>query len=497
MDTAARKPSDPPRLPRSSPFGLALKITLPFVALFAVLLMVLGVVLAREIIAELEDRVEREQRFVLEALSGFIRQDMLMRIHDLEARSMLSEFPNARTEFVVFTGETSVLSTVPVKDKLAWRLIDDLKAARQKDEFKAGPEFKRQTAVLNNQTWLLLFRSYSGEGSLPREIYHLYPYDEIAGAKRRAIEHIITLGMLGLLAAALLGLLMAHWVALPVRRLAAAARRVTSGGLNEPIPEALAVRNQPEHVDEIGELTLAFQTMLESLRRSQNELLKAERLASTGKLAASVAHEIRNPLTSLRMTVQMLQQRSKETDPNLKEGYVIVLREIDRLALAVEELLTFARPRPAQREPVDLHKLIADVLKLLDHQLAHARVKSAMDLDPTLPPQVPLDPNKIRQLLQNLIINAQQAVVRDGTVTVKTAWNAAAKTVTLSVIDTGPGISPEVRDTVFELFVSTKAGGGGIGLAVAKQIAEEHGGSISFETSNSGTAFNVVLAARE
>ena len=490
------RPNTPP--PRPSPFGLALKITLPFVALFAVLLMVLGLVLAWETNEELENRVEREQRFVLEALSKFLTQEMLVYIHDLEARSMNSKSPNARTEFVVFTGESSVLTTVPAKDPVAWRLIDDLKAARLKPEFKAGPDFKRQTAVLNNQTWLILFRSYSSEGSLPREIYHLYPYDDIALAKRTAIEHIMTLGLFGLLAAALLGLLMAHWVALPVRRLAAAARRISTAGLNEPIPEALAVLdrpNSPRRVDEIGELTLAFQTMLESLRRSQNELLKAERLASTGKLAASVAHEIRNPLTSLRMTVQMLQQRSKETDPALKEGYVIVLREIDRLALAVEELLTFARPRPAQREPLDLHKLIADVLKLLDHQLAHARVKSAMDFDPKLPATVALDQNKIRQLLQNLIINAQQAIVRDGTVTVKTAWNAAANTVTLSVIDTGPGIADEVRERVFDLFVSTKAGGGGIGLAVAKQIAEEHGGSINFETSKQGTTFNAILAA--
>jgi signal transduction histidine kinase len=463
------------------------------------LLLVLGIVIAREIIAELEERVEREQRFVLEALTGYVSEDMLIRVHDLEARSMLAEFPNARTEFVVFTGSNGVQSTISPKDALAWRTIEDLKEARRKPEFQAGPDFRRQIAVLNNRTWLILFRSCALKG--PRlsdlqqgDIYHLYPYDEIASAKRRAIEHIISLGMLGLLAAALLGLLMAHWVALPVRRLAAAARGVTSGGLNEKIPDALSNAVRPKTVDEIGELGLAFQTMLETLRRSQNELLKAERLASTGKLAASVAHEIRNPLTSLRMTMQMLQQRSRETDPNLKEGYVIVLREIDRLALAVEELLTFARPRPPRREPVDLNKLVADVLQFLDHQLVHARVKSVAEFDSQLPVEVPLDQNKIRQLLVNLILNAQQAIVRDGTITVKTRWNADSKTVLISVSDTGPGILPEIRDRVFDLFVSTKDGGGGIGLAVAKQVAEEHGGSISFDTSEKGTTFNVTLA---
>jgi signal transduction histidine kinase len=303
----------------------------------------------------------------------------------------------------------------------------------------------------------------------------------------------------------LLGLLMAYWVARPVRRLAAAARRITTAGLNEAAPEAIETARPGHALDEIGELALAFKTMLESLRRSQDELLKNERLASTGKLAASVAHEIRNPLTSLRMTIEMMQQRSVrsggagggaagETDEATREGYAVVLREIDRLALAVEELLTFARPRPPTREPVDLNQLVRDVLKFLEHQLVHARVGSKLELDAAMPAELPLDPNKIRQLLVNLILNAQQAIVRDGAVTVRTRWDAKAKRATLSVIDTGPGIAEEVREKVFELFVSTKAGGGGIGLAIAKQIAEEHGGAIGFETSPKGTTFNVELA---
>jgi signal transduction histidine kinase len=96
-------------------------------------------------------------------------------------------------------------------------------------------------------------------------------------------------------------------------------------------------------------------------------------------------------------------------------------------------------------------------------------------------------------LLVNLILNAQQAIVRDGTIVVRTAWNAARNEVCLSVQDNGPGVAEEVGSNLFELFVSTKLGGGGVGLAIAKQIAEEHGGTISYETSPSGTTFNVVM----
>ena len=482
-----------PDVPRPSAFGLALKITLPFVALFALLLSVLGLVLAREIINEIEDRVEHEQRFVLNTLERFGSRDfMLPQMHQLEADSR-SDASTVRTEYVIFKPNGEVLSTLPGDDEI----IKELKQQRLKQEQAALPanwmDFRRQVETLNGKSWLIQSRSY------PSRVvaYHLYPYAEIEQAKMRAIVHIVELGSAGLLAVGLLGLLMAYWVARPVRRLAAAARQITTAGLNEAAPEAIETARPGHALDEIGELALAFKTMLESLRRSQEELLKNERLASTGKLAASVAHEIRNPLTSLRMTIEMMQQRSSksgDTDETTREGFAVVLREIDRLALAVEELLTFARPRPPARQPVDLNQLVRDVVQFLEHQLVHARVGSRLELDPAMPAALPLDPNKIRQLLVNLILNAQQAIVRDGAVTVRTRWDAIGRRATLSVIDTGPGIAEEVREKVFELFVSTKAGGGGIGLAIAKQIAEEHGGAIGFETSPKGTTFNVELA---
>jgi signal transduction histidine kinase len=195
------------------------------------------------------------------------------------------------------------------------------------------------------------------------------------------------------------------------------------------------------------------------------------------------------------MTVQMLQQRADGADAATREAYVIVLSEIDRLALSVEELLTFARPRPPQRAATDLNKLSNDTLNFLERQLTHSRVKAKSELDAALPGNLQLDANKIRQLLVNLILNAQQAIVRDGTITVRTEWNPQKKEVLLCVHDTGPGIAEEVRGKLFELFVSTKTAGGGMGLAIAKQIAEEHGGSISYDTSPQGTTFKVLMPA--
>lgn len=483
--------------------GLATKITLPFVALFALLLFVLGLVLAREILSEVETHVENEQRFLLEVATypGFaFGEEYLRQIRDKSARAVPGEDASRKvSEFVVLQEGAVPLSTLVRGPQ--WETVEALeKAARTPPLNQQDETIKRDIVTLSGRTWLVLHtaRSTRGPGVAVRRVFLLYPYSEIENAKNRALMRILSLGGIGLALAAVLGLVVAHWISSPVRKLAATAKRVTSSGLGAATDAEFsgpAVISGKVNPDEIGELAQAFQSMLESLRKSQNELLKAERLAVTGKLAASVAHEIRNPLTSLRMTVQMLQQRAGNADKTTQEAYAIVLSEIDRLALAVEELMTVARPRPAQRVPTDLNKLVSDTLTFMDRQLSHARVKGVADLDSGLPPEIQIDPNKIRQLLVNLILNAQQAIVRDGTITVKTAWNAAAGQAQICVIDTGPGVPAEVRDKLFDLFVSTKAGGGGLGLAIAKQIAEEHGGAIAYETSPKGTTFKVTLPA--
>lgn len=477
---------------------LALKITLPFVALFAALLLVLGLVLARQVLGEVEARVENEQRFVLEVATfpGFaLGEESLRQIRDRAGRAgATGGSRGGQSEFVVLEEGGGMLSTIAREDRAAWAAVEALAAAAKAGQLKPPDEnIHRATALLGHQRWLVLHtaRAARGPGAAARRFYLLYPYAEIENAQNRALWRIVSLGGVGLALAAVLGLLVAHWIAGPVRRLAAAAKRISMGGLGEPLELALPPRGEGSG-DEIGELAQAFRAMVEDLRRSQAELLKAERLAATGKLAASVAHEIRNPLTSLRMTVEMLQRRAGNSDPQTQEACTVLLSEINRMALAVEELLTFARPRPPRRAPTDLNKLAAETLKFLERQLQHARIQAVLDADPALPADLPLDHDKIRQLLVNLVLNAQQAMVRDGAVTVRTRWDGEKKQVTLAVADTGPGVAAEVRDKLFELFVSTK-GSGGLGLAIARQIAEEHGGSISYETSPQGTTFAVVL----
>jgi len=471
-------------------FGLATKIAVPFVLLFMALLVAVGFVLAREIFREIENYVENELDYKLTVAS-----DLRMPLNEafLQALQRKPEEGERGAELIVLSERGAPLTTLETnsaQDVALLRAVISAASTPEKFPGLGGQEALERTLStrmdLADERYLVFYRTRLLGGSF-RQYFVLYPQSNIEAVQRRALWRMAGLGVGGLLLAALLGRLVAHWIIRPVRRLALSAGQLAAGGLNEPLEPAAV-----EATDEIGELTRAFAAMVESLRRSQNELVKAERLAATGKLAASVAHEIRNPLTSLRMTLQMLAEKDEKQHHGAdREAYQVVLGEIDRLALAVEELLTFARPRPPQRVPTDLNRLVLDTVKFLERQLLHSRIKAVVETDATLPAAVAVDPNKVRQLLVNLILNAMQAMVRDGTVTLRTRGFPDQRKAVLEVADTGPGIQAEVRDRVFDPFVSTKPGGGGLGLAIAKQVVEEHGGAIRFETGATGTIFFV------
>jgi len=490
--------------------GLASKITLPFLALFAALLLALGWILAREILSDVEARVENDQRFILEIATfpGWpVGEESLRRLIDSARPKDESRSAGTSSEFIVLQNGATPLTTLARNEATGRALYEAMlsELSTHPELEPRGEELQRHRVKLAGLDYLLLATSRTprGTGGAPRRFFLLHPYSEIEQAKNRALWRIVGLGAAGLALAAGLGLALAYWIAQPVRRLAAAAQRVTRAGLNEPLDAALS-GTSAKTGGEIGELAEAFRSMIESLRRSQADLLKAERLAAIGKLAASVAHEIRNPLTSLRMTVELLAKRDAETrgrggpEPgglDTREAYRIILNEIDRLGLAVEELLTFARPRAPRKAPCDLNKLCADTLQFLAPQLAHAKARSTLESDAAMPRDLMLDAGKMRQLLVNLILNAQQALVRGGEIVVRTKWNAETKRATIEVQDSGPGVPTELRDKIFDLFVTTKDGGGGLGLPIAKQIAEEHGGAIGFDSATGRTVFRVEVPA--
>ena len=469
--------------------GLATKITVPFVALFAALLALLGVALGGRIGDEVEAQVVREQRFVLSvtAFSNLpLDKTFLQRVRDKAGGG----------EFVVLESNAAPVVTFEMKTPADEHILDELLlAARDKTVFPglgesdSGENVFEVRRELAGDKFLVLYLSRWNKGTR-RDFFLLYPQRSIDEARSRSLQGLALIGGLGLLLAALLGRIVAHFISRPVRVLAVEAAQLSAAGLSGAEVKTLSALAQGG--DEIAELSRAFQSMVENLRRSQDELLRAERLVAVGKLAAGVAHEIRNPLTSMRMTAEMLAK--KEQDPMRLEAVRILLAEMDRMALAVEELLTVARPRPAQRVAVNLNGLVTDTMAFLERQFKHAKVEMRFEPDVAMPAEVSLDANKVKQALVNLLLNALQAIVREGTVTVRTRWDATAKAAVLEVSDTGPGIPEEHREKIFDLFYSTKAGGAGLGLAIVKQVTQEHGGSVSFESTPQGAVFRAVFS---
>jgi signal transduction histidine kinase len=210
-----------------------------------------------------------------------------------------------------------------------------------------------------------------------------------------------------------------------------------------------------------------------ALERAREVAARTERLADLGAMAALVAHEVRNPLGTLRGQVELLGERlGGDAPPRERERIAEMLEEIDRVTAVTDELLTLGREGALAREPVSLAQLAAGVVARVARSRPAARLENAVADGLT----VTGDPGKLEQALFNLVLNAAQ-IGGDG-VNVRIAAAESTETITLSIADDGPGISPAVGARLFEPFVTGRAEGRGLGLAVARFVAERHGGRL-------------------
>jgi len=197
-------------------------------------------------------------------------------------------------------------------------------------------------------------------------------------------------------------------------------------------------------------------------------------------MSACVAHEIKNPLSAMKMTVQMLKAEKPAPEHD------VLLREIERLDLAASEL-SLAGPGPLMKAPCALDQVATEVMELLKPQLAHLGVRVDRRDGAVVP--VSGDVNRLKRAVMNLVLNGAQAMAQGGILTV------AVEGPRLSVTDTGPGIPASIRERIFEPFVTGRQDGVGLGLALTKRIVEDHGGRIGFETSDKGSRFWMELPA--
>ncbi|APR84181.1 Sensor histidine kinase [Minicystis rosea] len=305
--------------------------------------------------------------------------------------------------------------------------------------------------------------------------------------EERSVELLVGLGLLTLLVGVMISVY-ARRVLAPLTVVTARAKAVARGDLT---PHEIVATN-----DEIGELATTFEGMVAAIQRARSELVQAERLATIGKMAAHVTHEIRNPLSAIGLNVELLEEElagAADADAESVALVAAIKSEVDRLSRISEQYLSVARrPRPRlEREHVD--DLVRELLAFVKPELDRANVASHLDIEPDLP-EVDLDESQLRQALLNLLRNAREAMPKGGEITIGVVREG--EHVEIRVDDTGAGVPEELRASIFDPFFTTKQRGTGLGLAVTREIIEAHHGTIHCEPrAVGGTRFRIVLPA--
>jgi two-component system nitrogen regulation sensor histidine kinase GlnL len=242
-----------------------------------------------------------------------------------------------------------------------------------------------------------------------------------------------------------------------------------------------------------------------TLQRRLEELAsQRERLAAFGRIAAGIAHEVRNPLGGIRGAAEILGARA--SDPKSRDAAALVVREVDRIAALVDELMVFARGDDLHLAPLNVHRVLDDVLELAALDPLGTRVEVRRDYDPSIP-ELEGDASRLTQVFLNLVRNALQAMEAGGRLTIETrmpvslrlgeASGVQSPTLVVSVSDTGPGIAPELHEHLATPFFTTRAGGTGLGLAVARHWVARHGGTLEIESQpGAGARVRVALPLR-
>ncbi|MGH9498123.1 MAG: sensor histidine kinase [Terriglobales bacterium] len=313
------------------------------------------------------------------------------------------------------------------------------------------------------------------------------PYVEI----RRQIR---TSALLGTAVGVMLAILLSGWAAArvtrPVEQLAQAARQVAGGDWNTRV----AVTS----TDELGELAESFNRMTHELLQQKEQLVQSERVAAWRELARRLAHELKNPLFPLQLTVENLlrarQQSPEQFEEIFQESASTLLAEIANLKTIISRFSEFSRMPQPQFQPVELNEVVESVYRLFQAQLGapeHAGIECKLELAEGMAP-IAADPEQLRRALSNLVLNAMDAMPQGGALTLRT--QRRGEWAVIEVADSGAGLTPEECERLFTPYYTSKAHGTGLGLAIVQSVISDHGGRISVHSgAGRGTTFVIEL----
>lgn len=235
---------------------------------------------------------------------------------------------------------------------------------------------------------------------------------------------------------------------------------------------------------------VALQAANAELRTSHEQLLRADRLSKLGEIAAGLAHEVRNPLASIKGALEIISARAQQGSPEA-EFTSLATHEIERVQKLIAEFLAYAKPHEPQRQEADVFDLLDPVITLLTGEAERHAV--ILDVRRTAVPAVSVDPEQIGQVFFNVVLNAVQVTPSRGRVSVTASPNLTSRTLAVDVKDEGPGIRPDHLARVFDPFFTTKKTGTGLGLSISQRIVQSHQGTIDILQPGQGTVVRVQL----
>lgn len=338
-----------------------------------------------------------------------------------------------------------------------------------------------QEFEIADQHYLLVWSRVS-ETRDPRVAYIATMSDlsDIHDTSQRVAMWLGTGALSGLLLLAWIGHRVSRSITLPIRELAHMASEIAVGNRS--------IRAKIHSNDEIGDLAAALNAMAVKLNDYDLEIAEQSRMATLGQMTARIAHEIRNPLTAIKMQLQLLKETSPEQNQPVLSSLLDETRRLELIVLSTLQHHKTARPALTR---TDINSLIAEIVQLLRLQFEHQQLLLSLALDPGLP-QAEIDRDMITQILLNLLLNAKDELPNGGEIHLSSGTHDDGREIWFAIDDSGPGIPEEHRTTLFTGPASTKPGGFGLGLRLCRELAERHHGRIDIENSILGGARFIV-----
>ncbi len=389
----------------------------------------------------------------------------------------------------LFLGSRAIASSAPER-----RLSDELSPEIAQPVLLQGVR-QHGTADIHGTTYYAAYMPLMSYESEPVGILGIGAREEVyVDVRNRTLTLFSSLIVAGMIFGFLMSYLFSAWLIKPVAALAEGMHKVAEGDLDYKVRFHAA--------DELGRLARAFNIMVRKVRErdirlremTEERLTQVEKQVSIGRLAAGVAHEINNPLTSV-LTLSHLLLKHTDEDDSRHEDLEIIVQETTRCRDIVRNLLDFARERPTQMREVDVNQVVRDTLVLVSRYEGIDKVKIDLALTPD-PLSVLADPKQLQQVITNLVTNAAEACPGGGTVTISSDEDSSGDFAVIRVADTGRGIPKGYLDRVFEPFFTTKGSsrGTGLGLSVSLGIVRKHNGTIDIASQEGkGTTVTVTL----